>query len=263
MRRAWLAVPLLLLTATPASAARPREPLWSVVAVASGTYSVDYGQDRPAPSSGIDGRGTGRWSWRMKALASGYDIDTGIAAFRMNVEEQSDIVLYSLQQNQIIETPYCRPPAVSSVDWVRDPSVGLFLGSGGFQVNHAFGDRLAGCHAGAHGMSLFDGASPAETTIGRGAFRPRRDRVFSDTWTQLISLDRTHETDPSSAHTFQAEGTITIRVRRLSRRAAAALRLRLRSIPRAARAQAQLVGASFAQEKGPDPVKVRPFPVFS
>src|SRR5215207_7782457 len=101
--------------ATPASAARPRQPLWGVIAVAYGTYSVDYGQDRPAPSSGIDGRGTGRWSWRMKAHASGYDIDTGIAAFRMSVEEQSDIVLYSLEQDQIHETPYCRPPAGSTV----------------------------------------------------------------------------------------------------------------------------------------------------
>ena len=232
MRRAWLAVPLLLLMATPASAARPREPMWGVIVVASGSYSVDYGQDRPTPSSGIDGRGTGRWSWRMKALASGYDVDTGIAAFRMDVTEQSDIVLYSLQQNQIRETPYCRPPAGSTVDWVRDSSVGLFLGSGGFQVNHAFGDRLAGCHVGAHGMSLYDGASPAETAIARGAFRPRRDRVFKQSWTQEILLDRTHETDVSSAHTFAAEGTITISVRRLTRRSAAAFKVRLRRIPR-------------------------------
>lgn len=232
MRRAWLAVPLLLVFATPASATGPREPLWGVIAVANGSYSVDYGQDRPASPSGIDGRGTGRWSWRMKALASGFDIDTGIAAFRMDVTEQSDIVLYSLQQNQIRETPYCRPPVGSTVDWVRDPSVGLFLGSGGFQVGHGFFDRLAGCHVGAHGMSLYDGASPAETAIARGTFRPRRDRVFKQTWTQLISLDRTHEPDASSAHTFQAQGRITISVRRLTRRAAAAFRLRLRSIPR-------------------------------
>jgi hypothetical protein len=219
--------------APPASGARAREPLWGVTAAAYGSYSVDYGQDRPAPPSGIDGRGTGRWSWRMKALASGFDIDTGIAAFRMEVTEQSDIVLYSLQQNQIRETPYCRPPAGSTVDWVRDPSVGLFLGSGGFQVGHGFFDRLGGCHVGAHGMSLYDGASPAETAIARGAFRPRRDPVFKRTWTQGIALDRTHESDPSSAHTFAAEGTISISVRRLTRRAAAAFRLRLRSIPRA------------------------------
>jgi len=221
--------------APPASAATPREPLWGVIAVAYGSYSVDYGQDRPAPPSGIDGRGSGRWSWRMKALASGFDIDTDIAAFRMNVTEQSDIVLYSLQQNQVNETPYCRPPAGSSVDWVRDPSVGLFLGAGGFRVDHAFGNLLGGCHVGAHGMSLYDGASPAETPIARGAFRPRRDRAFTDTWTQEISLDRTHDTAASSAHTFAAEGTITISVRRLSRRSAAAFRARLRSIPRVSR----------------------------
>jgi hypothetical protein len=221
--------------AAPASAAAPREPLWGVIAVAYGSYSVDYGQDRPAPPSGIDGRGTGRWSWRMKALASGFDIDTDIAAFRMNVTEQSDILLYSLQQNQLHETPYCRTPAGTTVDWVRDPSVGLFLGMRGFQVDHGFGNLLAGCHVGAHGMTLYDGASPADTRIARGALRPRRDRTFKDTWTQEISLDRTHETDASSAHTFAAEGTITISVTRLSRRSAAGLRARLRSIPRAPR----------------------------
>jgi hypothetical protein len=221
--------------AAPASAAAPREPLWGVIAVAYGSYSVDYGQDRPAPPSGIDGRGTGRWSWRMKALASGFDIDTDIAAFRMNVTEQSDILLYSLQQNQLHETPYCRTPAGTTVDWVRDPSLGLFLGMRGFQVDHGFGNLLAGCHVGAHGMTLYDGASPADTRIARGALRPRRDRTFKDTWTQEISLDRTHETDASSAHTFAAEGTITISVTRLSRRSAAGLRARLRSIPRAPR----------------------------
>jgi hypothetical protein len=216
-----------------ASAATPREPLWGVVAVAYGSYSFDYGQDRPSPPSGVDGRGSGRWNWRMKALASGFDIDTDIAAFRMEVVEESDIVLYSLQQNQLRETPYCRPPAGSTLDWVRDPSVGLFRGSRGFRVDHGFFDRLAGCHVGAHGMSLYDGASPAETPIARGSFRPRRDRLFTKTWTQQISLDRTHEPDSGRAHTFQAEGAITVSVRRLTRRSAAAPRLRLRRIPRA------------------------------
>jgi hypothetical protein len=221
--------------AAPASAATPREPLWGVIAVAYGSYSVDYGQDRPAPPSGIDGRGSGRWSWRMKALASGFHVDTDIAAFRMNVTEQSDIVLYSLQQNQLNETPYCRPPVGSTLDWVRDPSVGLFFGSGGFRVDHAFGTLLGGCHVGAHGMTLYDGAAPTDTPVARGTFRPRRERAFTRTWTQEIALDRSHELDAGSAHSFQAEGTITISVRRLSRRSAAALRARLRSIPRVSR----------------------------
>jgi hypothetical protein len=234
VRRIWLALPLLLALATPAAAARPREPLWRVVAVANGSYSVDYGQDRPSPSSGVDGRGTGQWSWRMKALAVGYDIDTSLAAFRMDVTEQSDIVLYTLQQNQMRETPYCRPPAASTVDWLRHPGVGLFLSPRrGFHLDHGFGDRLAGCHVGAHGMGLFDGVTPADTPIPRGAFRPRRDRSFKDTWTQQISLDRTHESDPSTAHTFQAAGTTTISVRRISPESARLFRARLRRIPRA------------------------------
>ncbi len=234
----WIsfAVPLLLAMATPAAAARPPEPLWRVTAVASGSYALDYGQDRPSPSSGVDGRGTGTWAWRMKALAAGYEIDTSIAAFRMDVTEQSDIVLYTFQQNQIQETPYCRPPAGNGVDWVRDPSVGMFLSPRrGFQLDHGFGDLLTGCHVGAHGMGLYDGVLPADTPIARGAFRPRRHRYFKDTWTQAISLDRTHESDPSSAHTFQAQGTVTISVRRMTRRSAAAFKLRLRRIPRTPR----------------------------
>lgn len=234
VRRAWIALPLLLVTAAPAAAA---EPLWGVRAVASGSYALDYGHDRPATPSGVDGRGTGTWRWEMKALASGLNVDTGTSIFRMEVEEQSDIVLYSLRMNQLQETPHCRPPAQGSVGWVRDPSVGLYLRSSrGFQVSHGFFDLLAGCHVGAHGMSLYDGASPDETLIPRGAFRPRRDGSFKHTWTQEISLDRSHESEPSSAHTFQASGSIRIWVKRLSKRAAAAFRLRLRSIPRTPRA---------------------------
>jgi hypothetical protein len=152
----------------------------------------------------------------------------------MDVAEQSDIVIYTVQQNQIMETPYCRPPPARPVAWVRDPSVGLFLSSRrGFQLDHGFGNRLAGCHVGAHGMGLYDGVSPADTPIARGAFRPRRDSSFKDTWTQVIALDRTHESDPGSAHTFQAVGAITISVKRLPPESAARLRARLRRIPRA------------------------------
>jgi hypothetical protein len=211
---------VLLALPAPAAAAEPR---WGVRVVAFGSYALDYGEEQNA----VDGQGTGTWRWAMKAVASGLNIDTGTAIFRMTVEEQSDIVLQS-------STPYCRPPAgPREVDWVRDPSVGLYLSpGGGFQVNHGFFDLLAGCHVGAHGMSLYDGATPGEVPVRRGAFRPRRHNLFEDTWTQVISLDPTHESEASSAHSFHAEGTIRISVRRLSRRAARALRLRLRSTPR-------------------------------
>jgi hypothetical protein len=97
-------------------------------------------------------------------------------------------------------------------------------------VSHPFFDRLGGCHVGAHGMSLYDGASPADTRIPRGAFRPRRDEEFKRTWTQVIALDRAHES--GTPHTFAAQGTITIRLKRLTRRAARALGSRLRAVPR-------------------------------
>jgi hypothetical protein len=235
MRRAWLALPLLLLICAPARAA---EPLWGVRAVAHGSYALDYGDERPVPPSGLDGQATGSWVWRMKALAAGFGVDTTIAAFRMTVEEQSDVISYVQQPNHLGEAPQCRPPSSDEVGWVRDPGVGLFLSSTtrGFQVSHPFLELLAGCHVGAHGMSLYDGASPAETPVTRAEFRPRRDRLFKRTWTQEIALDRAHEPDPASAHTFQASGSITISVRRISRRAARAFRLRLRSIPRTPRA---------------------------
>ena len=220
--------------ATPAAAARPREPLWRVIVVASGSYSVDYGQDRPSPSSGVDGRGTGTWGWRMKALASGYEIDTSIAAFRMDVAEQSDIVLYTVQQNQITETPYCRPPPARPVAWVRDPSVGLFLSAA---PRLPLGSRLRRPARRLPCRRTRDGplrrCVAADTPIARGAFRPRRDRSFKDTWTQEIALDRTHESDPRSAHTFQAVGAITVSVKRISPESASRLRARLRRIPRA------------------------------
>ena len=209
---------MVLAVPAPAAAA---EPLWGVRAVATGAYALDYGDDGDA----VDGQGTGTWRWEMKALAEGLTVDTRTAIFRMTVEEASDIVLAG-------QSRYCRPPAGSTVGWVRNSRVGLYLGrTRGFQVNHPFFDRLRGCHVGAHRMSLYDGASPSETRIPRGAFRPRRDDEFKRTWTQMIAFDRTHESGPP--HAFAAQGTITIRLKRISRRAGRTLEARLRAVPRA------------------------------
>jgi hypothetical protein len=213
---------LALALALPAAPARAPEPYWRVHVTASGDYAVDYGAERDA----VDGQAGGSWEWEMDAAASGFAVDTDVAIFRMSVGELSSIVLPD-------GAPYCRPPASNAVGWVRDPRVGLYFDAraSGFQVDHPFAGLLAGCHVGAHGMTLYDGAAPASTRIPRGAFRPRRDGSFEYTWTQQIALDRSH--DPGQdTHTFGANGTITIEVRRISSRAARALRLRLRSTPR-------------------------------
>jgi hypothetical protein len=213
---------LALALALPSAPAHPHEPLWRVHATASGTYAVDYGAERDL----VDGQGGGSWRWEMKALASGYGVDTGAAIFRMSVSESSSIVIAG-------GAPYCRPPATGAVGWVRDPEVGLYFSprSRGFRVDHPFAGLLAGCHVGAHGMTLYDGATPASAPVVRGAFRPRRDRSFEDTWTQSILLDRSH--DPGQdTHTFGATGTVTIDIARIDRRAARLLALRLRSTPR-------------------------------
>ena len=217
---------LTLALALPAAVPHAPEPQWRVHVSASGTYAVDYGAERDL----VDGQAGGSWSWEMKALASGFALDTDLAAFRMNAAERSTVVLSDGE-------PFCRPPAGAEAGWVRDPRVGLYLDARrhGFQVDHPFGGLLTGCHVGAHGMALYDGAGPTLTPVARGAFRPRRDRSFADTWTQSIALDRSH--DPGQdTHTFTANGTITIEVRRISTRAARALRLRLRSTPRTPRA---------------------------
>jgi hypothetical protein len=217
MLAALLAIAMAFPSASPGTA----EPHWRVHVTASGIYAVDYGAETDA----VDGQAGGSWEWEMKAVASGFGVDTDVSILRMSVQESSSIVLPG-------GAPYCRPPATGEVDWVRDSRVGLYFSarSRGFQVDHPFGGLLEGCHAGAHGMTLYDGAAPANTRIPRGAFRPRRDRTFEDTWTQQIVLDRSH--DPGQdTHTFSASGTITVEVRRISSRAARALRLRLRSIP--------------------------------
>jgi hypothetical protein len=200
-------------------------PPTAAAAEASGSYLLDYGQEGDA----IDGQADGVWAWEMQAVASGTDIDTGTAIFRMEVEESSNIVLAG-------GSPSCRPPQTGSVGWVRDSRVGLHLARSprGFQVDHPFFDLLAGCHVGAHGMTLYDGASPADTAISRRAFNPRRDRRFERIWTQLVNLDATHESGPP--HTFQYSGGLTISLKRISARAARQLRLRLRSTPRTPRA---------------------------
>ena len=217
MRAVWIVVGLVLLT--PGSAAA--EIHWRVHASASGSYRLDYGDDHDA----VDGQAEGVWAWDMKALASGLDIDTEIAIFRMEDDEASDIVLWDGSAS-------CRPPALGAVGWLRDSRVGLYLTRRrrGFQVDHPFFASLGGCHVGAHGMTLYDGASPAVTRVPRGAFDPRRDRLFQRTWTQQIAVDQGHE--PGPPHTFSATGGLTISLKRISTRAARTLRFRLRSTPR-------------------------------
>ena len=217
---------LALALAVPAAPHTAPEPHWRVHVTGSGTYAVDYGADHDL----VDGQAGGRWEWEMKAAASGAALDTDVTAFRMSVEESSSVVLPD-------GGPFCRPSAGAQVDWVRDERVGLYFDwrRRGFQVDHPFGALLKGCHAGAHGMTLYDGAGPASTRVPRAAFRPRRDRSFDDTWTQTIALDRSH--DPGQdTHTFAATGTITIEVRRIGSGAARRLALRLRSTPRTRRA---------------------------
>ena len=222
MRAVWIVLGLLLVAPSSAAAA---EPQWRVHAFASGAYALDYGGERDA----IDGQASGTWSWDMRALASGIDVDSELAVFRMRTGESSSIVLPD-------GSPSCRPPAVGQVGPVRDARAGLYYERGrrGFQVDHPFFGRLAGCHVGAHGMTLYDGASPLMTRVPRGAFDPRRDRSFARSWTQLIALDRGHESGPP--HAFLSTGRLTVRLKRISAREARALRLRLLSTPRTPRA---------------------------
>src|SRR5215217_2138018 len=135
MRAVSIALALLLLAAPVAAA----EPQWSVHAEASGSYMLGYGEEHDA----IDGQADGVWAWEMKAVASGIDLDTGTAIFRMQVADGS---------------PSCRPPETGSVGWVRDNRAGLYLARArrGFQVDHPFFGLLAGCHVGAHGTSFYD-----------------------------------------------------------------------------------------------------------
>jgi hypothetical protein len=217
---------LALALALPSAPSHPYEPQWRVHVTASGTYTVDYGAERDL----IDGQSGGSWRWEMDALASGFAVDADLTRFRMSTREQSGITLSDGE-------PYCRSPASAQVGWVRDDRVGLYFDAGrrGFQVDQPFGGLLAGCHVGAHGMTLYDGAGPASTPVARGRFRPRRDRSFDDTWTQSILLDGSH--DPGQdTHSFGATGAITIEIRRIGGRAARRLALRLRSTPRTPRA---------------------------
>jgi hypothetical protein len=221
MRAVWIVLGLLL--AAPGSAAA--EVHWRVHAFASGGYRLDYGSEQDA----IDGQADGTWAWDMRAVASGLEVDTEIAVVRMEDEESSSIVLAG-------GSPRCRPPDLGPIGPFRDARAGLYYArrQRGFEVDQPFSDRLGGCHVGAHGMTLYDGASPAATRVPRGAFNPHRARSFKRTWTQLIDLDRGHESGPP--HTFYASGGLTISLKRISARAARTLRLRLRSTPRTPRA---------------------------
>jgi hypothetical protein len=55
--------------------------------------------------------------------------------------------------------------------------------------------------------------------VPRGAFNPRFDRSYSETYTDAASVDRSHSSsDPNSAHTFAGNSRVELQIKAISER---------------------------------------------
>ena len=157
---------LTLALALPAAVPHAPELQWRVHVSASGTYAVDYGAERDL----VDGQAGGSWSWEMKALASGFAVDTDLCG--LPHDRERDLDRCALRRRAVL------PPAGerSGRLGVRDARVGLYFDARrrGFQVDHPFGGLLNGLPNGCGSWKPRRRASNAAPPAARTRRRPER-----------------------------------------------------------------------------------------
>lgn len=252
-------------TATQASAATGQDARYFLTtATASGQWKADYGEERLRPgqttASGVDGSESGSWRWTMRAVGRAVGdgpIQSAAAEFKGVARHSADIVFYSIQAGHLDEDRQCegddvpprrittssdrRRPARVRGDFVTDPESAVSFRRTGFEVEYPFRyDLLYPCFHGPpravgnedETISFVGPVSPEEANVARGAFNPRFDRSFSNTWRDSVELTHGSSNDE---HAESASSTFTIAVEAVSERKARRLRDKYRKgDPRAA-----------------------------
>ncbi|MDQ2940091.1 MAG: hypothetical protein M3R23_06135 [Actinomycetota bacterium] len=203
--------------------------------VSSGSVATDYGEDRLKPgvttASGVDGKESLSWSWEIqsvgKSVGSGPLVSTA-GIVRAREDHSQSLINYFIGMGDLFESSLCTPVKNETLstddnrgreptprpDWIRqrDP---VRVSGGALRVGTGL-IQFAGClHSfSEHGLDFIDGASGDDARVPRGAFNPRFDRSFNDTYASSVNLGREHETsDPNSAHTFVGNSQLKVKIK--------------------------------------------------
>lgn len=209
--------------------------------IGSGSASADFGEDRKQPglitASGVDGKESASWRWEVRAVAR--SVGAGPLVTRAHVERArgvltASVLSYGIQMGKLGEYPLCedrqgtttflsddgrgRPARRSGPgEFIHDGFIGIR--EGGLSVDSPELSSLSCFHSDGHGLDLVERSRPGETRVPRGAFNPRFDRSYSETYTDSASLDRSHSSgDPNSAHTFAGNSKVELQIEAISER---------------------------------------------
>lgn len=247
---------LSLWAATSASAA-PNSDVHRFEArvVAAGTAFVDFGREGQDPTittgSGVDGAVSMGWRWETRAVAVSVGNGPLVGTAEIVRERaflDASVVSWGVQMGKYEDYSLCdtlhgrttfvsdnfkgaRAGKFSRGEFVRplnsstpppkfrDPE--FRIGNGSLRVSGFGYTNSYICFHGpyGHGLSFFQQVRGGQAPVARGEFNPRSDRSYQRTFTDRASVGRDHSSsDPNSAHTFEGQSRLTIKIRAISER---------------------------------------------
>lgn len=230
-----------LVTAAAGTSANSPTKYFAVVYWGSGSYSVDYGDDRLKPnvttSFGVDGKASVTWSWTLHTVASrsgDKPVHNDRAILRGSYQMSGQIFSYTIQMGQLEEDPPActtggshrtfdgKDRPANRGDWVKwNP--GLTYDDAEVSFSARIPTSLApGSVACYH--SVFEGQEATNAYVPSGfdypesAFVLRVGKSYEKTLDRSIDLPLRHDrlVDIAQLHTVRGEVQSAIRVTRIS-----------------------------------------------
>ena len=236
-----------LVTAAAGSGATKPVKHFAVVFSGSGSYTVDFGEDRfeelrkkPTSGGGVDGKASITWSWTLKTVASRTG-DKPVGHDRAVLQASYDrrggrFLVYSFNgRRELSERPIeCNfggnyrtfdgeDRAAFRGDWVKwNPGLEYDRDDVSFSARipqSLAPPNLACYHTTSEGVSK-SGASdayvPSTVSYPESAFNSRVGKSYAKTRKGSINLPRSHAFDVPQAHTVSGEWQETISITRIS-----------------------------------------------
>lgn len=262
MRALLVSALVAVLVSIPGAAVAAEEPerYFLVTLSATGDWAADYGDEGKTPgvvtAAGVDGTAETSWSWEIRAVARsirGGPVTTLRSIMRARYDGRWSLVSFGVQQGVYSATPLCTSklhrggqgvpgdPAHGSFGTTRPPAglrgrgawVSVFrpdvrIGGGSVTVDVDTGAFLGlgnfGCYHDieGHGSAFFDEVTPKAAPVPRGAFNPRFDRRYRETFVKQLGRPRGHDVvnDANQLHTTTGTSRLIVDVKSVTERAA-------------------------------------------
>lgn len=216
---------------------------FQVSVVGSGSATADFGEEGQNPDLivgiGVDGKESVHWRWEVLAVAK--SVGNGPLVARAETAREravlsASVVSWGVQMGKYGETRLCEerqgrttfvssngrgtnPTRFSRGEYMRGPTSVAARGGGfvvegpGFAANFSCFHGIFG-----HGLQFVDEARGLQAPVPSGAFNPRFDRFYRETYRDSTRVGRSHSGDLNSAHTFEGESELKVEIKAVSER---------------------------------------------